>query len=468
MTTRDPSRSFDKRKGAGRAARARGLGAAFAALAGLALGAGGALAQYSTGDLSGTGEIPVPGISATRPRFSVDAAIQQGEGGASEVRLDYRLARTELLFERGPSGYRAAYEVRVIFSLSKRGRQEVGDLFQRELKVRTYAETRIMNQDIIDHVAFRVPPGKYVVDVAVTDLVAERISGTSFNFTVSAQPSGQLWFTDLSLGTLSERAADASDVRSRLDPNPSRRFGDEVRELAAYGELVDARPSATPEERYKIEYRVENGFAEVLFRADTTIVRTGTRTPFLLEPRLPRLTPGSYRFVVSLKSPLEAVPGKKKAVPVQREKSFDVEPSLATFAADPRSSIEVLACIATRAEQTEMSKLKTEEEKRAYVEAYWKGHDPTPDTPRNERLDEFAQRVRYATQQFGAGIPGWKTDRGCIYIRHGKPDEIVRNPFNFDRPPEEIWYYYRMGKTYFFVDKDGFGLYELDPNRSSS
>jgi len=115
-----------------------------------------------------------------------------------------------------------------------------------------------------------------------------------------------------------------------------------------------------------------------------------------------------------------------------------------------------------------MSKLKTQEAKFAFWEAFWKRRDPTPDTPRNEALDEFSQRVRYANQQFGVGTPGWKTDMGCIYIRHGKPDEIVRNPFNFDRPPEEIWYYYRARKTYFFVDKDGFGRYELDPNRSSS
>jgi len=229
--------------------------------------------------MSGVGETPVPGISALRPRFSVDAAIQPGEGGAPEVRLDYRLARTELLFERGPSGYRAAYEVRVIFSKSKRGRQELGDLFQRELKVATYGDTRIMGQDVVDHVAFAVPPGKYFVEVAITDLVAERISGTSFEFTVPAQPAGQLWFTDLSLGTSSWPTAAGADMRSRLDPNPSRRYGDDVSELAVYGELVDARPSAAPDERYKIEYRVENGFAEVLFRADTTIVRAGTRTP---------------------------------------------------------------------------------------------------------------------------------------------------------------------------------------------
>jgi len=430
---------------------------------------GGAFAQYSPGDLSGPGEIPVPGISATRPRFSVDAVIQPGEGGAPEARLDYRLARTELLFERGPSGYRAAYEVRVIFTKEKRGRQEVGDLFQRELRVGSYGETRIMGQDIVDHVVFRVPPGKYVVEVAITDLVAERISGTSFNFTVPAQPAGQLWFTDLSLGTLSTRAADSADVRSRLDPNPSRRYGDDIATLAVYGELVDARPAAPADERYKIEYRVENGFSEVLFRADTTVVRAGTRTPFLLMPRLPRFVPGPYRFVVELKAPVQpATDKKKRAVPVRQDKSFDVEQSLASFAADPRSSIEVLHCIATSDEQKDMGNLKTQEAKLAFWEAFWKRRDPTPDTPRNEALDEFSQRVRYANQQFGVGMPGWKTDMGCIYIRHGKPDEIVRNPFNFDRPPEEIWYYYRARKTYFFVDEDGFGRYELDPNRSSS
>jgi GWxTD domain-containing protein len=421
------------------------------------------------GGMSGAGETPVPGISALRPRFSVDAAIQPGEGGAPEVRLDYRLARTELLFERGPSGYRAAYEVRVIFSKSKRGRQEVGDLFQRELKVATYGDTRIMGQDVVDHVAFAVAPGKYFVEVAITDLVAERISGTSFEFTVPAQPAGQLWFTDLSLGTSSWPTSAGADLRSRLDPNPSRRYGDDVSELAVYGELVDARPSAAPAERYKIEYRVENGFAEVLFRADTTIVRAGTRTPFLLEPRLPRLVPGAYRFVVDLKSPLQgASDNKKKAVPVRREKPFDVETTLATLTADPRTSIEVLDCIATSDELKKIGNLKTEEEKRRFLEMFWKGRDPTPGTPRNEVLDEFSQRVRYANQQFGAGIPGWKTDRGCIYIRYGKPDEVVRNPFNFDRPPEEIWYYYQKAKTYFFIDKDGFGLFELDPRRSSS
>lgn len=462
MTTHDRSRSF-----ADRAARPGPRLVALLTVA-TALVAGAAFAQYTTGDGSGVGELPVPGISPTRPRFSVDAVIQPGEGGASEVRLDYRLARTELLFERGPSGYRSAYEVRVIFSRQKRGQQETGDIFQRELRVPTYVETRTVGQDIVDHVSFRVAPGKYVVEVAVTDLVAERISGTSFDFTVPAQPAGQLWFTDISLGTLANRSADSTDARSRLDPNPSRRFGDDIEGFAAYGEIVDARPNAAQDERYKIEYRVENSFSDVLFRADTTIVRTGQRTPFLFKPRLPRMAPGAYRFVVDLKAPLQPVANKKKVVPVRREKAFDVEPSTASFAVDPKSSIEVLYCIATSDEKNVMGKLKTAEEMLGFWESFWKQKDPSPDTPRNESLDEFSQRVRYANQQFSVGGPGWKTDMGCIYIRYGRPDEITRNPFNFDRPPEEIWYYYQKGKTYFFVDRQGFGRYELDERRSSS
>lgn len=463
LTTPERSRSFASPG----ARRWPWLAALLAVATVLVAGTGTADAQYDVGDGSGTGEIPVPGISPTRPRFSVDAAIQPGEGGAPEVRLDYRLARTELLFERGPSGYRAAYEIRVIFSRSKRGNHETGDVFQRELKVATYGDTRTMGQDIVDHVAFRMAPGKYVVDVAVTDLVAERISGTSFDFTVPAQPAGQLWFTDLSLGTISDRSANAADPRSRLDPNPSRRYA-EIVGLAAYGEIVDARPSAPPDERYKIEYRVESTFSDVLFRADTTIARTGQRTPFLLQPRVTRLSPGAYRFVVELKSPLQAAANKKKTVPVRREKAFDVEQSVASFADDPRSSIEVLYCIADDDERSAIGRLETPEQKLAYWEAFWKRKDPTPETPRNEVLDEFSQRVQYANQQFGVGGPGWKTDMGCIYIRYGKPDEIVRNPFNFDRPPEEIWYYYQKGKKYFFVDKAGFGRYELDEGRSSS
>jgi GWxTD domain-containing protein len=397
----------------------------------------------------------------------VDATIQPGEGGAPEVRLDYRLPRAELLFERGPDGYRAAYEVRVIFYRSKGGRQVTGDTFQRELRAPSYSATRSSGQDIVDHVTFRVAPGKYVIEVALTDLIAERTSGTAVELEVPSAPQGQIWITDLSLGTLSSRAADSAGVRGRLDPNPSRRFGENIGSLAAYGEIVDTRPEGSREPTYRIEYRIVSDPSDDVFRADTVIARGDGRTPMLLAPKISTLDPGTYRFVVELLG-IPPAPGRKKPERVRREKAFDVDQSIASFSADPRSSLEVLRYIAEPQEITEMDRITSDEARRKFWEDFWKRRDRTPETPRNEEMEEFYQRVQYANQHFGVGTPGWRTDMGRIYIKLGKPDEVVRNPFNFDRPPEEIWYYYRERKTYFFVDRDGFGRFELDPSRSSS
>ncbi len=93
---------------------------------------------------------------------------------------------------------------------------------------------------------------------------------------------------------------------------------------------------------------------------------------------------------------------------------------------------------------------------------FWKRRDPTPGTPENEFMEKYIERVKYANAHFSYGnIPGYKTDRGMIYIKYGPPDEIERHPFELDSPPYEIWRYYSLGLTFIFVDKSGVGDYEL-------
>jgi GWxTD domain-containing protein len=187
----------------------------------------------------------------------------------------------------------------------------------------------------------------------------------------------------------------------------------------------------------------------------------------MIRPALGAVEAGSYRFVVELKSPLPPPVGGKKSQPIHRERTFTVEPSSATVWADPHGTIDVLRYIASDQENDEMNSLRTPEQQKEFWEDFWKRRDPSPGTPENERMDEFYKRVQYANQHFGTGAAiGWKTDMGRIYIVNGQPDEVVRNPFNVDRPPEEIWYYYRERKTFVFVDRDGFGRYELDNARS--
>ena len=90
-------------------------------------------------------------------------------------------------------------------------------------------------------------------------------------------------------------------------------------------------------------------------------------------------------------------------------------------------------------EQKAFKMLSNDEERDNFIEAFWQRRDPTPDTPENEFKDEHYRRIAYANEHFPAGIPGWKTDRGRMYIMYGPPDEIDAHPSGgtYDRPMDE-------------------------------
>ncbi|MDD5541961.1 MAG: GWxTD domain-containing protein [Acidobacteriia bacterium] len=90
-------------------------------------------------------------------------------------------------------------------------------------------------------------------------------------------------------------------------------------------------------------------------------------------------------------------------------------------------------------ERKAFKKLTTDEERDNFIEQFWLRRDPTPDTVENEYKEEHYRRIEYANEHFSSGIPGWKSDRGRIYIMYGKPDEIDSHPSggSYDRPIEE-------------------------------
>jgi len=83
--------------------------------------------------------------------------------------------------------------------------------------------------------------------------------------------------------------------------------------------------------------------------------------------------------------------------------------------------------------------LSNDEERDAFIEQFWLRRNPTPDSPENEFREEHYRRIAYANEHFAAGKPGWKTDRGRIYIAWGKPDSIDSHPSggSYQRPMEE-------------------------------
>ncbi len=95
--------------------------------------------------------------------------------------------------------------------------------------------------------------------------------------------------------------------------------------------------------------------------------------------------------------------------------------------------------IITDEEQKAFKLLSNDEERDQFIEGFWQRRDPTPDTIENEFKEEHYRRMAYANEHFAAGIPGWKSDRGRIYIMYGPADEIESHPSggSYDRPMDE-------------------------------
>jgi GWxTD domain-containing protein len=100
---------------------------------------------------------------------------------------------------------------------------------------------------------------------------------------------------------------------------------------------------------------------------------------------------------------------------------------------------EDVAYIITDEEKAAFTRLQTDEERETFIENFWLRRDPSPDTVENEFKEEHYRRIAYANEHYASGIPGWKTDRGRIYITYGPPDEIDDHSSggSYERPPEE-------------------------------
>jgi GWxTD domain-containing protein len=166
------------------------------------------------------------------------------------------------------------------------------------------------------------------------------------------------------------------------------------------------------------------------------------------------LSSGRY----TLKLMLRSGDGKTTAT---RAKDFEVRRETFYSSKDLDEAVAILTYIATGSQVGAFAKASEDERKKIWEE-FWRDKDPTPGTPRNEYLEEHLRRFRYANEHFGVSItPGWKTDRGRIYILYGEPDEIESYPFEMGKKPSEIWTYYEKGRRFVFVDETGFGDYVL-------
>ncbi len=120
--------------------------------------------------------------------------------------------------------------------------------------------------------------------------------------------------------------------------------------------------------------------------------------------------------------------------------------------------------IITPKEKKEFLSLKTPQERRRFIEDFWKSRDPDPSTPENEFKEAYMQRVMMADKLFReGGRRGWETDRGMVFILLGPPSERYTQPVSNDPRYKgyEVWVYEAQRFRVIFVDRTGTGHYEI-------
>jgi GWxTD domain-containing protein len=394
------------------------------------------IAPFSTADATDFRDAS-PARSPERPRFSFDAgAIWEGDSAwvAVEVAVPYR----ELMFRTNEKGYGATFDL--IVALFDGKRQVNGDLWHERVQVPTYADTRTAGTAYQRVVQLPAYAGDLRVEVTVSEQASGNEGRLAQDVTVPDPKReglivGKIWF--------GRCPADSTGEASRLPSEPlvSRNFGTGSGPVCVWSRVYGRAAPGVP---LRVSWQLYDDKRVVVAQDSLPSVTQNAEIPVSFHLPIEKLWLGGYELRLAARA------GKEDAT---RVVDFDMDETTVSLEANPVESIALVRYIATADEIRALENAKPEDRQKAWDD-FWSKRGPG-------FKEQFFSRVRYANEHFSSLGPGWKTDRGMIYITYGAPDQVESYPHNIDGPPYEIWSYYSYHRRFVFIDYDGFGRYEL-------
>ncbi len=404
-------------------------------------------------------------LATPTAEFEAEAVCTMAQSSDERTRVDIytKVPFASVGFSTSPQGFVGRYQVSAeVFEVDQGGiigNRVENPVWDRTVRVANHAETTDKERfDLTTHTLF-LRPGRYHVELSLSD-------DKSGDATVRELPilvrdlQRPVAISDLLL--LEDFDADKNIVT----PVVSNRLASDQLGFALMYEVYVQQPRSVriSQEVYQTSNSLpdQDGVAaepvtsEALFSNRDTKFLEATRTQHVVTIPIADLRLGQYLVRVTVED--EAGTRLDAA-----ETAFTVDwMGLSDHIEDLDEAIAQLLYIADRKEIRHLRESKSQAEKLARFREFWQRRDPTPGTRRNERMEEYYYRVSHANKRFASLIDdGWKTDRGQVVVTFGEPDYIERHPFNFNVKPYEVWYYYRIGRRFIFVDKTGLGDYQL-------
>jgi GWxTD domain-containing protein len=411
--------------------------------AGVALSAADAAAQV---EMSGT-QMEPPGM------FNVDAITFAGTiAGRSRLDVFIQVGYEALSFVKRDELYFASYEL-TLSLYDSTGSLVNEKMWTEEVKNLTFEQSVSSGAYNMSQRSFSLAPGVYQLTTTMRDAESRGARRTQVRIPVSDLTAADFAMSDI---MLLARVGRQGEKRS-MTPNVSSNVGDVSDPSYIYVEAYNRRKL----DSVRIVTSVLNNKREKVLEADTLLnVRPG-RNEEILKLSHGALPLGDYRIYLRAYPPGASATLDTGFIAVTN-RGFVVRWSgLPRSLKDLDLAIEQLKWIAKDSELKYLREATTPEEKQKRFFEFWKKRDPNPSTPRNEKMEDYYQRVEYANKHFSHYIEGWRTDMGLVYIILGPPGNVERHPFDMDSKPYEIWYYYELNASFTFLDQTGFGDFRL-------
>ena len=397
-------------------------------------------------------------LTETIAEFEAKAVTMRNEEDPNSGRLDLyvQIPFSKLEFIGGVKGFTAQYSIKAEISvLDKEGRPLSviqAPVWEQSVTVPFYAQTQSDSRFDLTTQTITLDPGRYLIAVQLSDKRGRK------NFFKEILAYARSF--DEPLGLSDIVLLDAFDEQEQiLTPRITPDISADVAEMQFYYEvyadidqtlifaeelLSEPIPMAPPEVSFKTLHASK----------DTVQISAGRHHRVGTIP-VSDLVAGNYLLRVSMRD----TTGRERAAveqPVAARWG-----GLTAYVQRLDEAITQLAYVASGRELGKIRRAESEADRLRLFQEFWEKRDPTPGTARNERMEEHYYRIDYANRNFGHNTPGWLTDRGQVFVLHGHPEDVQRQVYSYNNRPWEVWYFYSIGRQFVFVDKTGFGDYEL-------
>jgi len=401
----------------------------------------------------GQAQVEITGaVGEQSPAFILEALSFAADSARSRLDVFVQVGYENLTFVRNGDSYDAAYELTTTLYDSANSVLDENTKSE-ELKGLTYEQTVAAGAFKVTQEVFTLPPGHYAIAVQLRDSESKNVRRLQREIRVSNFNRGSVALSDI---MLLARVSTQGD-RKTIVPNISPNIGNLPDAFHIFFEAYAHRQL----DSIRFHASVQNEKDEVVFQTDTVAHLAPGKNEMIMRIEHARLPLGDYKLLVTAAT-VNGLPEDPTTYLAASRRMFIVRwRGLPLGTKNLDLAIEQLRYIAKEGEISRMEDASTLEEKQRLFLEFWKKRDPNPNTPRNERMEQYFARVEYANKHFSHFMEGWRTDMGMVYITFGPPSNVERHPFDIDSKPYEIWSYYNLNYSFVFVDQTGFGDYRL-------